>query len=301
MERQSAEKSALTEREIMLHLAICDDDKRFLEYLSREIECWAMECEHSMEEKHSAEMEEKHSMEERPAMAERHSTTKELACSVELYPSADAFLFAWEERKDTDILLLDIEMPGTDGMALARKLRQMGKPVSIIFVTGNPDFALEGYDLEAVSYIVKPVKRQRLWAALDRARERVSGRAAILAPLFGGEMEKVYVSDICCLEGDGHDCILWKRDGEKLICKSGIRQIEQELMEKGHSTEEERSRPCGSSFFKPHRSYCINLEHVERIGKKEIRMDNRMTVPIARGKWEELSRAYMDYFRRQSF
>ena len=74
---------------------------------------------------------------------------------------------------------------GTDGMALARKLRQMGDSVSIIFVTGNPDFALEGYDLEAVSYIVKPVKRQRLWAALDRARERIVHRAAIIVGRIG--------------------------------------------------------------------------------------------------------------------
>ncbi|MCI9652109.1 MAG: response regulator [Lachnospiraceae bacterium] len=74
---------------------------------------------------------------------------------------------------------------GADGMALARKLRQMGDSVSIIFVTGNPDFALEGYDLEAVSYIVKPVKRQRLWAALDRARERIVHRAAIIVGRIG--------------------------------------------------------------------------------------------------------------------
>ena len=159
-------------------------------------------------------------------------------------------------------------------------------------MTGNPDFALEGYDLEAVSYIVKPVKRQRLWAALDRARDRIAHRASIIVALFGGEVEKVYLSDICCLEGDGHDCILWKRDGEKLICRSGIRQMEQKLME---------DMSLRDSFFKPHRSYCVNLEHVERIGKKEIRMDNRMTIPIARGKWEELNRVYMAYFRRQSF
>ncbi len=260
----------------MLHLAICDDDRRFLEYLSGEVEAWAMEEGNSMEKGHSMEGQ---------SMAEREP------CSVEQYLSADAFLFAWEERKNTDILLLDIEMPGTDGLALAKKLRQMGNPVSIIFVTGNPDFALDGYDLEAVSYLVKPVKRQRLWAALDRARERAAKRAAILVSLFGGEVEKVYLADICCLEGDGHDCILWKRDGEKLVCKTGLRQLELELMKLS----------CSDAFFKPHRSYCVNLEHVERIGKKEIRMDNQMAVPIARGKWEELNRAYMEYFRRQSF
>ncbi len=241
----------------MLHLAICDDDGRTLDYLAGETADWA-----------KAEGE---------------------ACCVERYVSADAFLFAWEERKDTDILLLDIEMPGTNGMTLARRLKQLGNPVSIIFVTGNPEFALEGYDLEAVSYLLKPVKRERLWAALSRAGERVRDRAAILAPLTAGEVEKVYVSDICCLESRGHDCILWRRDGRELACKTGIQQLEQELKE------------CADSFFKPHRSYSVNLEHVERIGKKEIRMDNGMEVPIARGKWEELNRAYVEYFRRQSF
>ena len=128
----------------MLHLAVCDDDMRTLEYLAGEAGNWA--------------------------------EAEGRACSVERYASADAFLFAWEERKDTDILLLDIEMPGTDGMELARRLRQLGNPVNIIFVTGNPDFALEGYDLEAVSYLVKPVKKDRLWAALGRAGERVRDR-----------------------------------------------------------------------------------------------------------------------------
>lgn len=241
----------------MLHIAICDDDNRALDYLAGETAAWA--------------------------------EAEKQACSVERYSSADAFLFAWEGRKDTDVLLLDIEMPGTDGMALAKNLRRLGNPVNILFVTGNPDFALEGYDLEAVAYLIKPVKRERLWAALRRAGERVCSRAAVLAALPAGEVEKVYVSDICCLEGRGHDCILWKRDGRELVCKSGLLLLEQELEE------------CSGAFYKPHRSYCVNLEHVERIGKKEIRMDNGMLIPIARGKWEELNRAYMEYFRRQSF
>lgn len=241
----------------MLHLAICDDDKRALDYLAGEAAVWA----------------------------EREGC----ACSVERYASADAFLFDWEERKCTDILLLDIEMPGTDGMALAAKLKGLGNPVNIIFVTGNPDFALEGYDLEAVAYLVKPVKRERLWAALSRAGERVRHRAAVLVALAAGEVEKVYVSDICFLESRGHDCILRKRDGTELVCKSGLAQLEQEL------------EAYAGSFFKPHRSYYLNLEHVERIGKKEVRMDNGMAVPVARGKWEELNRAYIEYFRRQSF
>ena len=135
---------------------------------------------------------------------------------------------------------------------------------------------------------MKPVKRQRLWAALDRARERIAHRAAIIVALFGGEVEKVYLSDICCLEGSGHETLIWKRDGGSLSCRTGLRQMEQGI--------EERSE----AFFKPHRSFLINLGRVDKIGKKEIRMENRMLVPVARGKWEPLNQAYMAYFRREA-
>lgn len=241
----------------MLHFAICDDERTVLEGLGREVEEWAR--------------------------------AGQEACSVELFDTADAFLFAWEEKKNTDVLLLDIEMPGTDGVALARKLRSMGERLSIIFVTGNPDFALEGYDLEADSYIVKPLERKRLWTALDRARERMRHREALLVALSAGEAERVYVSDICFLESDGHSTILWKKDGAKLECRASIRQLEQELEE------------MSDAFFKPHRSYFINLGYVERISKKDVRMENQKLIPVARGKWEALNQAYLKYFRRQSF
>ena len=241
----------------MLHVAVFDDERTALQVLAEEVCRWA-----------EAEGE---------------------ACSVETFASADAFWFVWEERKDLEVLLLDIEMPGMDGMELARRLRQAGEPIGIIFVTGNPDFALEGYDLEAVSYVMKPVRRERLHAALSRARERMARRAAVLLPLSGGELERLYIADICCLESDGHASIVWKKDGTKLVSKMGIQQLEQEL------------ENCSDAFFKPHRSYFINLAHVERIGKKDVRMGNQLLVPIARGKWEPLNQAYLRYFRGQSF
>ena len=241
----------------MLHVAVCDDERTALQELAEEVRRWA-----------EAEGE---------------------ACSVETFASADAFWFVWEERKDLEVLLLDIEMPGMDGMELARRLRQAGEPIGIIFVTGNPDFALEGYDLEAVSYVMKPVRRERLHAALSRARERMARRAAVLLPLSGGELERLYIADICCLESDGHASIVWKKDGTKLVSKMGTQQLEQEL------------ENCSDAFFKPHRSYFINLAHVERIGKKDVRMGNQLLVPIARGKWEPLNQASLRSFRGQSF
>ena len=239
----------------MLHVAICDDDKVLLDNLNREVDLWAQE--------------------------------EQALCSVELFATAEAFLFAWEEKRDIEVLLLDIEMPGMDGMELARRLRRRGDRLGIIFVTGNPDFALEGYDLEAVSYLVKPVKRDRLRSALNRAKKQAGSREALLVTIAAGEVERVYVSDICLLESSGHETVLMMRDGRHIVCREPLRQLEQEL--------EERSE----AFFKPHRSYMINLGYVERMTKKDVQMEGGMPVPIARGKWEELNQAYMRYFRRQ--
>lgn len=238
----------------MLHVAICDDDRALLKDLDREVELWAKEG--------------------------------QLAYTVELFTTGDAFLFSWEKEKNIDILLLDIEMPGTDGMELAKRLRQKGERISIIFVTGNPDFALEGYDLEAVSYLVKPVKRDRLRAALNRAVSLSGRREALLVPVSAGEVEKVYVSDLCLMESMDHETMLFMRDGRNVVCKESLRQLEQELIGKQES------------FFRPHRSYMINLGFVERITRKDVQMANGMLIPIARGKWGELSQAYMRYFRK---
>lgn len=239
----------------MLHVAICDDDKVLLENLDREVELWAQE--------------------------------EQALCSVELFATAEAFLFAWEEKRDIEVLLLDIEMPGMDGMELARRLRRRGERLGIIFVTGNPDFALEGYDLEAVSYLVKPIKRDRLRAALNRAVRQTGSRKALLVSIAAGEVEKVYVSDICFLESRGHETVLRMRDSRDITCREPLRQLEQELEE------------SAEDFFKPHRSYVINLGYVDRMTKKDVRMEGGTPIPIARGKWEELNRAYMRYFRRQ--
>ena len=86
-----------------------------------------------------------------------------------LFPSAEAFLFAWEEEKDWAVLLLDIQMGGLSGMELAKKLRKADSSLPIIFITGVPDYVEEGYEVEALHYLLKPVRPEKLFSSLDRA------------------------------------------------------------------------------------------------------------------------------------
>jgi two-component system response regulator AlgR len=84
----------------------------------------------------------------------------------------------WLESQSCDVMLLDIHMPGRDGTQLAADLRQRAKPPAVVFVTAHAEHALKAFDLEAVDYLTKPVRRDRLQAAL----QRVAQRLAILPP-----------------------------------------------------------------------------------------------------------------------
>ena len=85
---------------------------------------------------------------------------------------------AWIAGNPCDLVLLDIHMPGPDGMQLAARLRQLPKPPAVVFVTAHAEHALLAFDLEAVDYLTKPVRRERLQAALQRVAQRLGARAA---------------------------------------------------------------------------------------------------------------------------
>lgn len=96
---------------------------------------------------------------------------------------------AWVAQHECDLVLLDIHMPGPDGTQLAARLRQLPKPPAIVFVTAHAEHALQAFDLEAVDYLTKPVRRERLQAALQRVVQRLGARTA--EPATTGEAEPV--------------------------------------------------------------------------------------------------------------
>ena len=122
-------------------IAVCDDSAADRQYLSALAAQWA---------------------EKAGAVAE-----------VTEFPSAENFLFCYAEKKDYDILLLDIEMGKMDGVTMAKKLRQDNDTIQIIFITGYSDYISEGYEVAALHYLMKPVKEEKLFSVLDRAAEKL--------------------------------------------------------------------------------------------------------------------------------
>jgi len=99
----------------------------------------------------------------------------------------------WLQSQSCDLVLLDIHMPGRDGTQLASELRQHINPPAVVFVTAHAEHALKAFDLEAVDYLTKPVRRERLHAALQRVAQRLSVAAAV--PSTGDAEPVVVVSD----------------------------------------------------------------------------------------------------------
>ena len=98
---------------------------------------------------------------------------KKYQVNIDIFSSAEAFIFHYVENKEYDVLLLDIEMENMDGVTLARQIRKSNKSVQIVFITGYSDYIAEGYDVEALHYLMKPLKKEKLYDVLDRAVNKI--------------------------------------------------------------------------------------------------------------------------------
>ncbi|QEL57202.1 LytR/AlgR family response regulator transcription factor [Chromobacterium paludis] len=125
----------------------------------------------------------------------------------------------WLTRHPADVALLDICMPGQDGMALARQLRQLPQAPQLIFSTAHDEYAVEAFELNAADYLLKPVRRERLAEALRRALARVGAR--LEAPCFvvrqRGRLLHVPLSEARYLKAELKYVTLVTRDGEYLL------------------------------------------------------------------------------------
>ena len=94
------------------------------------------------------------------------------AVTVEAFGTAESFWFRYEEQRDFDVLFVDIQMPGMDGMELARKVRALDGDIVIVFATGISDYLEEGYEVEALHYLIKPLNAEKVKRCMEKALGR---------------------------------------------------------------------------------------------------------------------------------
>lgn len=200
-----------------------------------------------------------------------------ISLDVEIFPSAESFLFRYEEDKAYDILLLDVQMQGVSGIELARRVRSGDPHVEIIFTTSHFELSSEGYEVDALHYLVKPVPRDKLMEVLSKAARRLAAQPPPLVVHCGGETVKLPVWEIMYVESFLHYIVIHTREGEYRL-KENLSAMEARL---------------GSDFYRTHRSYLVSLKHIRRISRTSVWLESGKEIPLARGKYDDIHRAFI--------
>ena len=174
-------------------------------------------------------------------------------------------------QADYDLILMDIVMRFMDGMTAAEKIRELDKEVVIIFITNTPQFVMQGYAVDALDYVLKPVNYFAFSQRIDRAIARMENRQKryISVPIKGG-IQKLDVSGIRYVEVQDHD-LLYHTHTDSILTRGTLADAEALL--------------GTMNFFRCSKCYLVNLEYVDGVQGNDLILDGeRIQVSRARKK-----------------
>ena len=233
----------------MLRFVICDDERVERDYLTEIVKEWA--------------------------------TKREQLVVIASYESAESLLFAYEDDKAIDIMLLDIQMKAMDGVNLAKQIREDNAQVQIVFITGFPDFIAEGYEVGALHYLMKPIKAAKLYEVLDRALAKLVKNDLTLIVQINDTLERLLLKDIVYFEAAAHKVLI--RTKKALFeVRANISDLEKSLNE---------------DFIFCHRSYIVNLGYIQGLKKNELILINGESIPLSRRLSKEVNLAFITYHK----
>ena len=179
-------------------------------------------------------------------------------------------------RRTVDVVFLDIKMPKIIGTQF---LRSLSHPPRVIFVTAYRDYAVEGYELDAVDYLVKPVSFERFFKAIDKLRRSMGCESSVEAQSYKPNpnafvylkadriMQKIFIGDIVYIESWKDYVRLYFASGRQLLVKQSISAMENLLSE--------------HRFLRVHRSYIVSLNRISGYSPLTVKIDSR-EIPIGR-------------------
>lgn len=203
-----------------------------------------------------------------------------LCAAVLSYDSGEALL---RSGQMPDVLLMDIRLSGENGMDTMRRLRAAGCDSPVIFITAYPEYVFQAFEVDAVQYLVKPLDRQKFFAAMNKAWKRAAsdGGPTILLT-NGAAATRVWVNDIVYCEVFDHQTIL--------------HTMTHPYRHAGTLDSLEQMLDC--RFFRCHRSYLVNLDYV--VGKEPgmALLADGGRVYVARRKQQEFTMRLLEWCRK---
>lgn len=202
-------------------------------------------------------------------------------CEIKEFSSGEALL---TEGGCFDILFLDIQLDGINGIQAAAKIREKDEDSIIIFITGVKEYVFDAFDVTAFHYLLKPIKKTKMQEVLDRAVKQIGRRNGEVHRLFirmKGKSIMVNAADILFMENDMHKVIIHTA-GEVITFYGVMSELEKKV---------------GPGFYRCHRGYLVNMAYISEYDAENIYLTTGDRVYLAKGKYQDFVKQYMRYMR----
>lgn len=216
-------------------------------------------------------------------LLERYRVERNEDITYAAYQSPFELLTEIEKGISPDILFLDVVMPGQNGMDVAKEIRQYDTNMKIIFLTSSPEFAVESYTVGAYFYQLKPIWEESFFRLMDSVLaecERKKKNSLVVRSKDG--ITRIDLQQLEYCEVLGRKLLFHLENGAVLESAGSLDDLAGQLMQY-------------SNFFRPHQSFLVNMEYIQNISSRSIKMVNDAEIPIPHGKCSEIKNTYMEY------
>ena len=242
----------------MIHIAICDDSKQERQILA--------------------------------ALFKRYQELHATPLQIHIFQNGFSLLDAIDQGKRFDITILDILMPGENGIEIARNIRASGTDTKIIFLTSSPEYAVDSYEVKAQNYLLKPVTEEKFFASIDSILAELDEKDTASFIIYTTEKQysRIRVSSLVYGEVTHRTITLHLADQTIISAVMTFTEFQDIL----------KAYP---DFIYPHRSYAVNMNYIQYVTKSDIILTDGQKIPLSRNNYTKISEQFLNFAYTNSF
>ncbi|CCY60495.1 response regulator receiver domain protein [Clostridium sp. CAG:264] len=242
----------------MIHIAICDDSKQERQILA--------------------------------ALFKRYQELHATPLQIHIFQNGFSLLDAIDQGKRFDITILDILMPGENGIEIARNIRASGTDTEIIFLTSSPEYAVDSYEVKAQNYLLKPVTEEKFFASIDSILAELDEKDTASFIIYTTEKQysRIRVSSLVYGEVTHRTITLHLADQTMISAIMTFTEFLDIL----------KAYP---DFIYPHRSYAVNMHYIQYVTKSDIILTDGQKIPLSRNNYTKISEQFLNFAYTNSF
>lgn len=213
-------------------------------------------------------------------LLERYAKENSLSLETSIFQNGYEFL---DTEEEFDAVLMDIDMPGLNGMEVAEKLREKNKTIDIIFTTNLPQFAVDGYKVQALDFVIKPVTFPNLSFAMEKVVEKK--RNIVNGSFFlriGGFARRIHNEEVLYIEMVNHYIVLHETDMEPVRIRGSLKMIDDLLNPE--------------IFVKINSGIIINISKVSSFENGLVLMEDGSNLPLSRSHKKEFAVRLAEFY-----